>query len=152
MLIQLGVDPLPPRRALIDQRLVQPGPFAPLQHRVGRDPRCRQLAGRQQIGLWVSLASAYSAELVAGSGFDWLLIDTEHSPNEVDTTLAQLQAIAASPVAGVVRPAWNDTVLIKRHLDIGAQTLLVPYVQTEEEAAAAAAAAKRTEAAAKRTG
>ncbi len=100
------------------------------------------LAGRQQIGLWVSLASAYSAEMVAGSGFDWLLIDTEHSPNEVDTTLAQLQAIAASPVAGVVRPAWNDTVLIKRHLDIGAQTLLVPYVQTEEEAAAAVAATR----------
>jgi 4-hydroxy-2-oxoheptanedioate aldolase len=97
-------------------------------------------AGRQQIGLWVSLASAYSAEIVAGSGFDWLVIDTEHSPNEVDTTLAQLQVIAAYPVAPVVRPAWNDKVLIKRHLDIGAQNLLIPYVQTEEEAAAAVAA------------
>jgi 4-hydroxy-2-oxoheptanedioate aldolase len=97
-------------------------------------------AGRQQIGLWVSLASAYSAELVAGSGFDWLLIDTEHSPNEVDNTLAQLQAVAASPVSAVVRPAWNDKVLMKRHLDIGAQTLLVPYVQSEEEARAAAEA------------
>ncbi|HSN19746.1 MAG TPA: aldolase/citrate lyase family protein [Usitatibacter sp.] len=100
------------------------------------------MAGRQQIGLWVSLASAYSAELVAGSGFDWLLIDTEHSPNEVDNTLAQLQAVAASPVSAVVRPAWNDKVLIKRHLDIGAQSLLVPYVQTEEEAAAAVAATR----------
>jgi 4-hydroxy-2-oxoheptanedioate aldolase len=100
------------------------------------------LAGRQQVGLWVSLASAYSAEIVAGSGFDWLLIDTEHSPNEVDSTLAQLQAVAASPVSAVVRPAWNDTVLIKRHLDIGAQTLLVPYVQSEEEAAAAVAATR----------
>jgi 2,4-dihydroxyhept-2-ene-1,7-dioic acid aldolase len=59
-------------------------------------------AGRQQIGLWVSLASAYSAELVAGSGFDWLLIDTEHSPNEVDNTLAQLQAVAPWPVSAVV--------------------------------------------------
>jgi 4-hydroxy-2-oxoheptanedioate aldolase len=97
-------------------------------------------AGRQQIGLWVSLASAYSAEVVAGSGFDWLVVDTEHSPNEVDTTLAQLQAIAAYPVAPVVRPAWNDTVLIKRHLDIGAQNLLIPYVQSEDEAAAAVAA------------
>jgi len=97
-------------------------------------------AGRQQIGLWVSLASAYSAELVAGSGFDWLLIDTEHSPNEVDTTLAQLQAVAASGAAAIVRPAWNDKVLIKRHLDVGAQTLLVPYVQSAEEAAAAVAA------------
>ena len=100
------------------------------------------LAGQQQIGLWVSLASAYSAEIVAGSGFDWLLLDTEHAPNEVDNTLAQLQAVAASPVSAVVRPAWNDTVLVKRHLDIGAQTLLVPYVQTEEEAAAAVAATR----------
>jgi 4-hydroxy-2-oxoheptanedioate aldolase len=98
------------------------------------------IAGRQQIGLWVSLASAYSAEIVAGSGFDWLVIDTEHSPNEVDTTLAQLQVVAAYPVAPVVRPAWNDKVLIKRHLDIGAQSLLIPYVQNEDEAAAAVAA------------
>jgi len=100
------------------------------------------VAGRQQIGLWVSLASAYSAELVGGSGFDWLLIDTEHSPNEVDTTLAQLQAVATSTASAIVRPAWNDKVLIKRHLDIGAQTLLVPYVQTAEEAAAAVAAVR----------
>ena len=98
------------------------------------------LAGRQQIGLWVSLASAYSAEIVAGSGFDWMVIDTEHSPNEVDTTLSQLQAAAASPVSVVVRPAWNDKVLIKRHLDIGAQTLLIPYVQDAAEAQAAVAA------------
>jgi len=98
------------------------------------------VAGRQQIGLWVSLASPYSAEIVAGAGFDWIVIDTEHSPNEVDTTLAQLQVVAAYPVAPVVRPAWNDKVLIKRHLDIGAQTLLIPYVQTADEAAAAAAA------------
>ena len=98
------------------------------------------LAGRQQIGLWVSLASAYSAEVVAGSGFDWLLSDMEHSPNEVDTTLAQLQAVAASPTTAIVRPAWNDKVLIKRHLDIGAQTLLIPYAEDEEEAAAAVAA------------
>ena len=99
-------------------------------------------AGRQQIGLWVSLASAYSAELVAGSGFDWLLIDTEHSPNEVDNTMAQLQAVAASPVSAVVRPAWNDKVLVKRHLDIGAQTLLIPYVQSEAEARAAVEATR----------
>jgi 4-hydroxy-2-oxoheptanedioate aldolase len=98
------------------------------------------VAGRQQIGLWISLASPYSAEIVAGAGFDWIVIDTEHSPNEVDTTLAQLQVVAAYPVAPVVRPAWNDKVLIKRHLDIGAQTLLIPYVQTADEAAAAVAA------------
>ena len=98
------------------------------------------VAGRQQIGLWVSLASPYSAEICAGAGFDWLVIDTEHSPNEVDTTLAQLQVVAAYPVSPVVRPAWNDKVLIKRHLDIGAQTLLIPYVQDAAEAAAAVAA------------
>jgi 4-hydroxy-2-oxoheptanedioate aldolase len=100
------------------------------------------VAGKQQIGLWVSLASPYSAEIVAGAGYDWLVIDTEHSPNEVDTTLAQLQVMAAYPVAPVVRPAWNDTVLIKRHLDIGAQTLLVPYIQDAAEAAAAVAAVR----------
>ena len=97
-------------------------------------------AGRQQIGLWVSLASAYSVEVCAGAGFDWLVIDTEHSPNEVDTTLEQLQACAAYPSHPVVRAAWNDTVLIKRHLDIGAQSLLLPYVQTEAEARSAVAA------------
>jgi len=82
----------------------------------------------------------YSAEIVAGAGFDWAVIDTEHSPNEVDTTLAQLQVMAAYAVAPVVRPAWNDKVLIKRHLDNGAQTLLIPYVQDAKEAEAAVAA------------
>jgi 4-hydroxy-2-oxoheptanedioate aldolase len=99
-------------------------------------------AGRQQIGLWVSLANAYSAELVAGSGFDWLLIDGEHSPNAPTTVIAQLQAIAPYPVTAIVRPAWNDKVLIKRYLDIGAQTLLIPYVQNENEAAEAVAAVR----------
>jgi 4-hydroxy-2-oxoheptanedioate aldolase len=97
-------------------------------------------AGQQQIGLWVSMPSAYGAELLAGSGFDWLLLDTEHSPSDVTTVLPQLQAVAAYPsVSAVVRPAWNDKVLVKRHLDIGAQTLLIPYVSTEAEAAAAVA-------------
>ena len=97
-------------------------------------------AGKQQIGLWVALADAYCTEIVAGSGFDWLLIDGEHSPNDPITVLPQLQAAAPYPVTCIVRPAWNDKVLIKRYLDVGAQSLLVPYVQTEEEAAAAVAA------------
>jgi 4-hydroxy-2-oxoheptanedioate aldolase len=92
------------------------------------------LGGKQQIGLWCTLANAYVLEVVAGAGFDWLLIDTEHSPTEVADVLPQLQAIAAYPSAVVVRPAWNDSVLIKRCLDLGAQTLLVPYVQNAEEA------------------
>lgn len=97
-------------------------------------------AGRQQIGLWVSLANAYSAELVAGSGFDWLVLDGEHSPNDPTTIIEQLQAVAPYPVSAIVRPAWNDKVLIKRYLDVGAQSLLVPYVQNAEEAQAAVAA------------
>jgi 4-hydroxy-2-oxoheptanedioate aldolase len=97
-------------------------------------------AGKQQIGLWVSLANAYSAELCAGAGFDWMVIDGEHSPNDPITSLPQLQAAAPYPTSCIVRPAWNDTVLIKRYLDIGAQSLLVPYVQTEEEAAKTVAA------------
>ena len=97
-------------------------------------------AGRPQIGLWVSLANAYSAELVAGSGFDWLVLDGEHSPNSPTTVISQLQAVAAYPVSAIVRPAWNDKVLIKRYLDIGAQSLLIPYVQNANEAADAVAA------------
>jgi 4-hydroxy-2-oxoheptanedioate aldolase len=96
-------------------------------------------SGRQQIGLWCSLSSSYSLEVVAASGFDWLLLDTEHSPNELDMVIAQLQAAAPYPSHPIVRVAWNDMVLIKRYLDIGAQTLLIPYVQNEEEAARAVA-------------
>lgn len=95
---------------------------------------------RQQIGLWCTLPGSYVAEAVAGSGFDWLLLDTEHSPGDPLTVLPQLQAVAAYDVAPVVRPAANDPVLVKRFLDIGAQTLLIPYVQSAEEAAQAVAA------------
>ncbi|HLX02054.1 MAG TPA: HpcH/HpaI aldolase/citrate lyase family protein, partial [Trinickia sp.] len=94
------------------------------------------------IGLWLGLANPYSAEVVAGAGFDWLLIDGEHAPNTLTTTLAQLQAIAAYPSQPVVRVPCNDTVLIKQALDIGAQTLLVPMVQNAEEARAAVAATR----------
>jgi len=97
-------------------------------------------AGQQQIGLWCSLPGAYVAEAVAGSGFDWLLLDTEHSPGDPLTVMEQLQAVAPYPVSAVVRPASNDTVLIKRFLDLGAQTLLIPYVQSVGEAKAAVAA------------
>lgn len=101
----------------------------------------RRLAERRpQIGLWCTLTGSYAAELVAGSGFDWLLFDTEHSPGDVLSVLPQLQAVAAYDVSPVVRPASNDTVLIKRFLDIGAQTLLIPYVQTRQEAQSAVAA------------
>lgn len=97
-------------------------------------------AGRQQIGLWCTLPSAFTAEALAGCGFDWLLLDTEHSPGDPLTVLAQLQAVAAYPTHPVVRPAANDPVLIKRILDAGAQTLLIPQVQNVDEARAAVAA------------
>lgn len=98
---------------------------------------------RRQIGLWLTLSTAYSAEVVAGAGFDWLLLDTEHSPGDVLTVMAQLQALSGYPdVSPVVRPASNDPVLIKRYLDIGAQNLLIPYVQSADEAAAAVAATR----------
>jgi 4-hydroxy-2-oxoheptanedioate aldolase len=91
-------------------------------------------AGKLQIGLWCSLCSSIAAEVVADSGFDWLLLDTEHSPNEVPDILRHLQAIQRGTASAIVRPAWNDAVLIKRYLDIGAQTILVPYVQNDAEA------------------
>lgn len=99
-------------------------------------------AGRQQIGLWVTLPSGFTAEALAGCGFDWLLFDTEHSVGDPISAFGQLQAAAPYPVNAVVRPAANDPVLIKRVLDAGAQSLIVPYVQTAEEARAAVAAVR----------
>ena len=90
--------------------------------------------GETQIGLWLALADAYAAELCAGSGFDWLLIDGEHAPNDLRSTLACLQAVAAHPVHPVVRLPQGDTALIKQVLDLGASTLLVPMVESAEQA------------------
>ena len=89
---------------------------------------------RLQIGLWSSLASNIGAEIIADSGFDWILLDTEHSPNEVPILLTQLQALERGTATPVIRPAWNDPVLIKRVLDIGTQSVLLPYVQNPDEA------------------
>ena len=99
-------------------------------------------AGRQQIGLWSSLSSHVTVEILAGSGYDWLLLDTEHSPNELPMVHSQLQAATGGTAHPIVRPPWNDTVMIKRLLDIGTQTLLIPYVQTAEEAQKAVAATR----------
>jgi 4-hydroxy-2-oxoheptanedioate aldolase len=90
--------------------------------------------GRRQIGLWSSLSSHYTVEVIAGAGFDWILLDTEHSPNDLESVLTQLQAAAGYSTTPIVRVPWNDMVTIKRFLDIGAQSLLVPYVSTAEEA------------------
>jgi 4-hydroxy-2-oxoheptanedioate aldolase len=99
-------------------------------------------AGRQQIGLWSSLSSHLTVEILAGSGYDWLLLDTEHSPNELPMVHSQLQAATGGTAHPIVRPPWNDMVMIKRFLDIGTQTLLIPYVQTEEEALQAVASTR----------
>jgi len=98
--------------------------------------------GEQMIGMWCSLADPYPAEIVAGAGFDWLLLDTEHSHADVATVLSQLQAVAPYPCSPVVRPPVNDPVVVKRLLDVGAQSLLIPQVESAEEARAAVAATR----------
>jgi 4-hydroxy-2-oxoheptanedioate aldolase len=100
-------------------------------------------AGKLQIGLWSSLCSNIVADILADSGFDWILLDSEHSPNEIPDLLSQLQSIGrGGGTTPIVRPAWNDMVLAKRCLDIGAQTLLFPYVQDAEEARRAVASTR----------
>jgi 4-hydroxy-2-oxoheptanedioate aldolase len=98
--------------------------------------------GRPQIGLWSSLASHITAEVLGGAGFDFLVLDTEHAPNELPMVQSQLQALTGGTAVPVVRPAWNDPVLFKRLLDIGAQTFIVPMIQSAEEARRAVAATR----------
>jgi len=100
------------------------------------------MGGQTQLGLWSTLCSENTTEIVSGSGFDWILFDTEHAPIEVAGLLPLLRAAAATSVNPVVRPAGNDRVLIKKILDLGAPTILVPYVQSVAEAKAAVSAAK----------
>lgn len=100
------------------------------------------LAGRPQVGLWSSLSSHITVEVLAGAGFDWLLLDTEHSPNDLPMVYGQLQAMTGGTAHPIVRPPWNDTVVMKRYLDAGVQSFLVPYVQDEAEARAAVAATR----------
>lgn len=108
-----------------------------------RNPFKQALAeGRLQIGLWSTLASNIAAEIIADSGFDWIVLDTEHAPNEITDLLPQLHALGGGTATPVVRPAWNDPVLIKRIMDLGVHTLLVPFVQNAEEARRAVAATR----------
>ena len=99
-------------------------------------------ARRPQIGLWLSLAHPYAAEVCATAGFQWLLIDGEHAPNDVRSTLAHLQAVAPYPGQRVVRAVTGDTALIKQLLDIGVRNLLVPMVDTPSQARALVAATR----------
>ncbi|SCY70996.1 HpcH/HpaI aldolase family protein [Paracoccus tibetensis] len=93
--------------------------------------------GRVQIGIWSSFADPQVAELLAGCGYDWMMFDTEHSPFGAPEVIGLLRAVAPYPVTAVVRPGWNNPVEIKKLLDAGAQTLLIPYIQNTEEARAA---------------
>ncbi len=90
--------------------------------------------GKPQIGLWMGMTDPSVAELLAGAGFDWLLIDAEHSPNDPRSVLPLLQAVAPYPVHPIVRPVRGAVELIKQYLDIGAQTLLLPMIETAVQA------------------
>jgi 4-hydroxy-2-oxoheptanedioate aldolase len=102
------------------------------------------LAGshRPAAGMWVSTGSPLVAEICAGSGLDWLLIDMEHGPNGLESVLAQLQAVAAYPITPVVRVPTADPVTLKQVLDLGAQNLLVPMISSADEARAAVEAVR----------
>ncbi|MBS1905548.1 MAG: HpcH/HpaI aldolase/citrate lyase family protein [Actinobacteria bacterium] len=99
-------------------------------------------ADRALIGLWACTGSPLVTEIAAGSGLDWLLIDGEHSANTLESLQTQLQTVAAYPITPLVRVPWNDPVLIKQVLDLGAQNLIVPMVSSADEARAAVAATR----------
>jgi 4-hydroxy-2-oxoheptanedioate aldolase len=91
-------------------------------------------SGRRQIGIWSNLSSTLSVEIVAGAGFHWVVLDAEHGPSELNEILSQLQAISSYPVEPVVRIPANEKIVIKKFMDIGVRTFLVPFVETVEEA------------------
>ncbi len=99
-------------------------------------------AGKKQVGLWVTLANGLAAEVVAHAGYDWVVVDTEHSPGSVRDTATQLQAFAGTKTVPLARPPWNDAVMIKRLMDIGAPGLVIPMIESVEEAKAAVAATR----------
>ena len=99
-------------------------------------------SGTPQIGLWMSLASPAATEVAAGAGFDWLLLDMEHSPNELPDIAHHLRAAEGGTAEPVVRVPWNEPVMVKRLLDIGVRSLLFPFVQSAEEAKRAVAATR----------
>ncbi|MEZ7848111.1 MAG: aldolase/citrate lyase family protein, partial [Polaromonas sp.] len=100
------------------------------------------LAGKKLIGCWSSLASPITAEVLGLAGFDWILLDGEHSPNDVNTFIPQLMALKDSPTAPIVRPSCNSAVEIKRLLDAGFYNFLVPFVESAEEARRAVSATR----------
>lgn len=100
------------------------------------------LARERLIGCWASLSSPISTEVLGYAGFDWLLIDGEHAPNDLQTIMLQLMALKDSPSAAVVRPQWAEPVLLKRLLDLGVYNFLMPFVESEEQARTAVQATR----------
>lgn len=100
------------------------------------------IENRTQIGCWCSLGSPITTEVMGLAGFDWLLLDGEHAPNDVMTFIPQLMALKDSSSAPVVRPPWNDTVIIKRLLDAGFYNFLVPFIESADDARRAVAATR----------
>lgn len=96
--------------------------------------------GRPLVGIWSMLNSANAVEGLGWAGYDWLLIDGEHAPVTLADALMHLRILAATPTVPIVRLPWNDPVLLKQFLDIGTQTIMLPYVQSAEEARRAVAA------------
>ena len=103
-----------------------PAPHNPFKHAIAK--------GELQLGCWLGLADPYIAEISAGAGFDWLLVDAEHAPNDLRSIVAQLQVIAARDSHAVVRPPIGETWIIKQLLDAGAQSLLIPMVESGRQA------------------
>ena len=99
-------------------------------------------SGRRQIGLWASLASPISTEVIAGSGFDWLLLDMEHSPNDLRDIYSQLQVMAEGTASAVIRVPSDEPTMIKRILDTGAQSLMIPNVEDPDQARRVVAATR----------
>jgi 2-dehydro-3-deoxyglucarate aldolase len=100
------------------------------------------LSGKRLIGCWCSLANPITTEILGLAGFDWLLLDAEHAPNDVLTLIPQLMALKDSSSAPVVRPPFNDAVIIKRLLDAGFYNFLIPFVESAEQARRAVAATR----------
>jgi len=113
-------------------------PYQPFPNSLKHD----LLAGKRLIGCWSSLSSAIATEALGVAGFDWILLDGEHSPNDVTTFIPQLMALKDSPSAPVVRPSCNDAVEIKRLLDAGFYNFLIPFVENADEARRAVAATR----------
>jgi 2-dehydro-3-deoxyglucarate aldolase len=118
--------------------MTAPEPYRPFPNAFKR----RLVDGETLIGCWCSLANPITTEVLGVAGFDWLLLDGEHSPNDVTTFIPQLMALKDSVSAPIVRPSWNEAVEIKRLLDAGFYNFLVPFVESADDARRAVAATR----------